>query len=123
MEKFEKSNEKVMNLLSSLIQGIDCESRKMFGYPVAFINGNMFTGTFADRLFFRIEKEEQKDWKNKYPGIKDFEPVKGRVMKEYLEISGDEKNMQIMKELVQVSHEYCISLPVKEKKAKPKKKK
>jgi len=30
----------------------------MFGYPAYFINGNMFVGVFADKLFLRLSDSD-----------------------------------------------------------------
>ncbi len=32
-------------------------ARKMFGYPCAFVNGNMFAGLFQDEMFLRLSDE------------------------------------------------------------------
>lgn len=35
------------------------QMRKMFGYPAAFVNGQMFTGVFQDRVFVRLSELER----------------------------------------------------------------
>jgi len=57
-----------------LTQGV--ERRQMFGYPCAFINGNMFAGLHEQRLIVRVPQEAAS-----HP----FE-VMGKVMKDYAAI-------------------------------------
>ena len=57
-----------------LTQGV--ERRQMFGYPCAFINGNMFAGLHEQRLIVRVPQEAS---------TRPFE-VMGKVMKEYAAI-------------------------------------
>lgn len=56
----------------------------MFGYPAAFVNGNMFTGVFADRVFVRLPADELAEAARL--GGKLLEPMPGRPMKAYTEI-------------------------------------
>ena len=56
--------------------------KPMFGYPALFLNGNMFAGTFQDKVVARLaEADRAKVIKN---GGKQFEPMPGRPMKEYI---------------------------------------
>ncbi|HYV56725.1 MAG TPA: TfoX/Sxy family protein [Candidatus Nitrosopolaris sp.] len=55
------------------------ERRKMFGYPAAFTNGNMFAGLHEDRLVLRLGDEAAAEIKRR--GAKDFEPMPGRAMR------------------------------------------
>jgi len=57
-----------------LTQGV--ERRQMFGYPCAFINGNMFAGLHEQRLIVRVPEQA-----SSHP----FE-VMGKVMKDYAAI-------------------------------------
>jgi TfoX/Sxy family transcriptional regulator of competence genes len=97
---------------------IECEKKKMFGYSVGFINGNMVAGIFADRIFFRVRIEEQDRVKEKTPLIKDFEPVTGRKMKDYFEIVGTKDNKEIIKEYIKKAEKTTNQLPVKINKKK-----
>ncbi len=60
----------------------DVERRKMFGYPAAFVNGNMACGLHQDGLILRLGDDDRvalvKD------GGVPFEPMPGRVMREYV---------------------------------------
>jgi len=56
-------------------------SRPMFGYPALFLKGNMFAGTYQDKIIVRFGDDRT------IPGArtaKAFEPMPGRAMKEYV---------------------------------------
>ena len=113
MKKFEKSSADVISIFSRITSKIDCERKKMFGYPVLFLNGNMFLGTFANKMFFRLRKERHTYWKDRNNAIKDFEPISGRKMKEYLEIECEERNIGLIEEMKTESEEYVRTLEIK----------
>ena len=58
--------------------------KPMFGYPALFLNGNMFAGTFQDRIVARLSEAERATAIK--GGAKQFEPMPGRPMKEYIVI-------------------------------------
>ncbi|TMA63683.1 MAG: TfoX/Sxy family protein [Deltaproteobacteria bacterium] len=58
------------------------ERRTMFGYPAAFVGGNMFAGLHEDRFVLRLGDEDLADAKRL--GAKDFEPMPGRAMKGWI---------------------------------------
>jgi TfoX/Sxy family transcriptional regulator of competence genes len=60
------------------------EPRKMFGFPAAFVNGNLFTGLFEDRWFVRLADEDRVALQ--VEGGAPFEPMPGRAMKAYVEL-------------------------------------
>jgi len=116
MDKFEKQDEQTARLFRELVAGSGCEERKMFGYAVGFIGGNMFAGVFADRLFFRVAAAEQVRMKAEIPGLRDFEPVKGRRMKDYLEIGGKVGDLEALRRLARTAEAATRALPVKKAK-------
>jgi TfoX/Sxy family transcriptional regulator of competence genes len=59
------------------------ERRKMFGYPCAFVNGNMFCGLHQENLVVRLPEEERNTLIEK-DGAHIFAPFPGRIMKEYV---------------------------------------
>ena len=61
----------------------DVEVRKMFGYPAAFLGGNMFTGLHEDRMILRLS-EENRAIVLREKGARIFEPMPGRPMREYV---------------------------------------
>ncbi len=59
--------------------------RHVFGHPAAFVNGNLFMGLFQDRLILRLPDAERP--KLMAAGARPFEPMAGRPMREYVELS------------------------------------
>ena len=60
------------------------ERRKMFGYPAAFVGGNMATGLFADQWVVRLPEGEIEA--AKAGGAGGFEPTPGKPMKAFVVI-------------------------------------
>ncbi len=58
--------------------------RPMFGYPCGFVNGNMFTGLFADKMFVRLPEDSRAELMG--IGGSTFEPMPGRPMRDYVVI-------------------------------------
>lgn len=56
--------------------------RPMFGNLAAFINGNLFSGLFGERLFVRLPESDR--MKLLAAGGSDFEPMAGRPMRGYV---------------------------------------
>ncbi len=61
------------------------ERKKMFGHPAAFTSGNMFFGTFEDRLIARLPALRIADLMAR-PGVGAFAPREGRPWKEYVQL-------------------------------------
>jgi TfoX/Sxy family transcriptional regulator of competence genes len=60
----------------------DAERRKMFGYPAAFIGGNMVTGLHQRDWVIRLPEDQQTT--ARAAGAADFEPMPGRPMKNFV---------------------------------------
>ncbi|HUV81653.1 MAG TPA: TfoX/Sxy family protein [archaeon] len=58
--------------------------KKMFGCPVYFVNNNMFIGVFQDDIFIRLSESDREEILSTYDEATQFEPMKGRKMKEYI---------------------------------------
>ena len=56
---------------------------QMFGHPCAFINGNMFFGTFAQTLIARVGEVRAATLDSEDFAV--FEPMKGRAWKAYVQ--------------------------------------
>jgi TfoX/Sxy family transcriptional regulator of competence genes len=54
----------------------------MFGFDCAFVNGQMFSGLFEDRMMVRLDDAEREELLA-MPGAMPFEPMPGRPMREY----------------------------------------
>jgi len=96
------------------------ERRKMFGYPAAFVNGNMFAGLFQDQMFARLAPEERALLEAAH-GPLPFEPMAGRPMKDYTrlpdEVLEDESEATAM---MARALRWSAALPAKVKKPKAK---
>ncbi len=118
MPKFRPAPEALKATFADAIDGLPgIEPRKMFGYPCAFVNGQMFVGVFADRLMLRLSDGDRAKFL-KLPGAKPFEPMPGRVMKEYVEVPQAVTESADLKRWLKKSLAYAQSLPPKVKKSK-----
>ena len=92
------------------------ERRKMFGYPAAFVQGNMCAGVFQDQVFARLSPADRAALPG---GGADFEPMAGRPMKGYALIPDDmlADESALAAELAKAVA-FTASMPPKEKKAK-----
>jgi TfoX/Sxy family transcriptional regulator of competence genes len=94
----------------------DVERRKMFGYPAAFVNGNMAGGLYRDGLVLKLD-EKDRDTLLKAGG----EPfvVMGRTMGAFVVAPSNfkEKPAELKKWLAR-SIAFAASLPAKAKKKK-----
>ncbi len=92
--------------------------RKMFGYPCAFVNGNMFTGLFQDEMFLRLNDEDRAAIRKEY-GTELFEPMPGRPMRQYVLVPRYVRNSpRLLRTWLTKSMEYAKSLPPKVKKSR-----
>ena len=116
MPKFRPAPEWIKELFAEALGDFPMtEQRKMFGYPCAFVNGQMFVGVFADRLMIRLAEEDRARFL-KLPGAKQFEPMPGRPMREYVEVPKAITESAELKKWLKKSLAYAQSLPPKKKK-------
>ena len=95
----------------------ETERKKMFGYPAAFTNTQMFAGLFEDFMVLRLPVEELAEFKRQ--GARSFEPMEGRAMREYAVVPQDIlENDDRLHVWLQKSFNYARSLPPKPPKAK-----
>jgi len=86
--------------------------RPMFGYASAFVNGNMFAGTFQDSIVVRLAETDRAALL-KLKGAAPFEPM-GHPMKEYVLVPASIVSKP--KELgawIERGHRYALTLPAK----------
>ena len=94
--------------------------KPMFGYPALFLNGNMFAGTFQDKIVARLAEDARE--RALKAGAKQFSPMPGRPMKEYIVVpAADVAKPAALAKWVTQSHAYAKTLPAKEKKTAAKK--
>ena len=81
--KWQKSPPELIEKFDFLVPGPPAVRRSMFGYPAAFVNGNMFMGLHQSDLVLRLSAEERQEFL-KLAGARVFEPMPGRPMREYV---------------------------------------
>jgi hypothetical protein len=58
------------------------ERRQMFGYPAAFVNGNLFMSLFQDHMVLRLSVADMAAFVERFE-TRAFDPMGGRPMKQY----------------------------------------
>jgi len=90
--------------------------RKMFGYPCAFVNGNMFTGVFGSDVFVRLGDDALQQLVRE-GGAAAFEPMPGRPMRGYsLVPEAALADPAALRVWMKKSLDFGLTLPAKEKK-------
>src|SRR2546428_9200473 len=86
-------------------------SRPMFGYPALFLKGNMFAGTYQDKIVVRFGDDRTIAGAKT---AKNFEPMPGRPMKEYLVVPDAViKSPAKLRTWIEHAHAYARTLPAK----------
>jgi TfoX/Sxy family transcriptional regulator of competence genes len=81
---WEKPSAKLSEILSSAADSFALvERRKMFGGLTLFLNGHMFAGIHGAKIVLRMSEQDRADAQSQ-SGALPFEPMPGRVMKEYV---------------------------------------
>ncbi len=114
--KWEKAPEELVEKFDSLVpKSSEVEKRKMFGYPCAFAKGNMFMGLHQKDLFLRLSENDREEFL-KMDKAKQFEPISGRKMREYVVVPPKlVDNTSSLKPWIRKSLKYATSLPSKKK--------
>src|SRR3990172_9418537 len=102
------------------VPGVD--RRKMFGYPCGFVNGTWFMGCYQENdIVLRLSEEDRKEFL-KLDQARQFEPMPGRAMREFVVVPpwlmDDPARLE---EWISRSLEYAASLPPPVKKPRKKK--
>ncbi len=80
---WEKSAEELAERFGRVLDRFpEAERRKMFGYPAAFVGGNMVTGLHQRNWVVRLPEAEQEAARAE--GATAFEPMPGRPMKNFV---------------------------------------
>jgi hypothetical protein len=82
MPKFDKSSPELVARFNSTLErhvAPDVVLRKMFGYPCAWVNGNMATGLFAEQWWVNVS-DADRDTLLAMPGGTPFEVMPGKAM-------------------------------------------
>lgn len=114
---WKKTPSELVEFLDNNLSSFDCQRKMMFGYPVYFVNNNMFTGSHQENIFIRLSNGDREEILSKSWGARPFEPMKGRIMKEYVVVPDlILKDKKGFKEWLNRSYKYVSSLPPKIKK-------
>lgn len=116
MPAFTKAPEEMVRTFENALKDFPMATqRKMFGYPAAFVNGNMFTGLFQEEMFLRLSDEDRAAIRKEY-GVPLFEPMPGRPMRGYVLVPRYVlKSPKLLRAWVTKGMEYTKSLPPKVK--------
>jgi TfoX/Sxy family transcriptional regulator of competence genes len=118
---WKKPSEELSKFLEETVASFNVKKKTMFGCPVFFAHDNMVTGVFENDIFIRLSEKDRKKIISEYDEVIPFEPLKGRIMKEYVVIPDHLYNdPEKFQELLNLSYDYVLTLP--SKKIKPKKK-
>jgi TfoX/Sxy family transcriptional regulator of competence genes len=118
-DPWRKSNPELVDRFHEAVAGIDgVEVRKMFGYPAAFIGGNLTAGLHQENVMMRLPDAEREE--RIAQGWSLFEPMPGRPMREYVamppEVAAD---VDAMRRWIERAAAHVRTLPPKAAK-KPK---
>jgi TfoX/Sxy family transcriptional regulator of competence genes len=82
MPTFDKSPAELVEQFTAVVALRPAASiRKMFGYPAAFVNGNLATGLHQTNWFVRLPETDSTELRSAGGGP--FEPMPGRAMRGY----------------------------------------
>ena len=112
MKKWGPAPERWVTAFAAASQGLG-EPRKMFGYSAAFANGNMFAGLHEVGLVMRLSERERETFL-RLDGARTFEPMPGRVMREYV-VAPDPlaDDSAALRDWIRKAFRYASSLPAK----------
>ena len=115
---WKKSPPELVALFESMVPADPSVERKqMFGYPCFFVNGNLAVGLHQDNMILRLGDEARARFL-KLVGGHLFEPMPGRVMREYVAIpKGLRQNPEILRKWVAESVAYARAVTPKAGKA------
>jgi TfoX/Sxy family transcriptional regulator of competence genes len=116
-----KSPQSLIDLFDKSVPSSPSVSRrKMFGYPAAFANGNLFIGLHQDDFVMRLSEEDRARFSAEY-GMRTFEPMKGRPMREYVRLPEELlANARKRAPWIKRSLQYVEAIQPKAKPSKPK---
>lgn len=119
-EGWRKPSPELVDRFHEAVAGIDgAEVRKMFGYPAAFIGGNLTAGLYQESVMMRLPEAEREE--RIADGWSLFEPMPGRPMREYVamppEVAAD---VDAMRRWIERAAAHVRTLPSKAPKS-PKK--
>jgi TfoX/Sxy family transcriptional regulator of competence genes len=118
MKKWKPAPREAVEAFETSTSGLSgAEPRKMFGYSCVFAKGNMFAGLHEAGMVLRLPDEQRAEFL-RLKGASQFEPMPGRVMREYVVVPRMLLNApEKLRAWVEKSLVYVLSLPAKPKKS------
>jgi TfoX/Sxy family transcriptional regulator of competence genes len=117
--EWKKAPEELVEFLAEKMKVVNCDYRKMFGYPAYFINGNMFGGIHGEKLFLRLSESDVGKIMKGHSNVTFFEPMPNRPMKGYVVLPKSVyENNALFSNWLEKSVEFVATLPPKSKKKK-----
>lgn len=95
------------------------ERKKMFGMPCAFVNRQMFFGTFEGTVVARVGPDRVEALAGK-DGMRVFTPMEDRPWRDYVQLDAS-ADVGVLKGLAAEALAWTTKLPPKQKKPKAKK--
>ena len=113
MPSFSKAPAELVERFAAILDGFPgAARRKMFGYPAAFVGGNMATGLFAETWVVRLPASEVEA--ARAAGAGSFEPMPGKPMKAFVVIpAADVADDAAIRAWVERGIAFAASLPAK----------
>jgi len=119
--QFTKSSPQLVATFDAVVPGPPALTRPMFGYPAAFVNGNMFMSLFQESMILRLPEDARAELMRAGGSV--FEPMKGRPMREYVVVPPAMlKKRDVLEAWVQRSLDYVGSIAPKTRKVRKTKK-
>jgi len=114
MTAWNRPSKDLEEILENIVVRYPCDVKKMFGSTVYFVNNNMFAGVHQDKVFIRVPLAEKESIRERYHGLGNFEPLQGRVMREYLTLPGElARDDGLLEEILEISFSYVSAMPPK----------
>jgi TfoX/Sxy family transcriptional regulator of competence genes len=119
--EWKKPSQELIKFLVDRMEPFSAQKKAMFGSTVYFANGYMFIGVHEDHIFLRLPEDGRKELRDSFEGVTQFEPMKGRPMREYMIVPP--RLYECTAEFspwIKRSMDYVMSLPPKAPKTKKK---
>jgi TfoX/Sxy family transcriptional regulator of competence genes len=110
----QKPSPDLANLFNSVLpDDPTVERRKMFGFPAAFVNGNLFASAHQTQVVVRLPDDAYATLLA-LPGASPFEPMPGRSMRGYAVLPESmQTHLDELREWMNLSFEWVAKLPPK----------
>jgi TfoX/Sxy family transcriptional regulator of competence genes len=112
--KWKKTPPELIEFLDKTMLPFACSRRPMFGSIAYFVNHNMFIGALGDNIILRLSEKDRKEILTTHDEVAPFEPMPGRVMKEYVSLPESiYGNIEHFRKWLNRSYRYAESLKPK----------